>query len=90
MLEIDLRITNGRDNTPHENYLVVCLFAGHGVLKDGAQALVYNEYNKKTNFYALLNAEKVVRGMANRCSNAYMICIFACCRQLYKSDKMDN
>ena len=69
---------------------MICLFAGHGVLKDGAQCLIYNEYVAKTNFYRVLTAEKVVRGTADAYTNAYMVCIFACCRQLYKEKDMEK
>ena len=33
--ELDVRLKQGRDNLPRVNYLIICLFAGHGVLKDG-------------------------------------------------------
>ena len=88
--ELDQRLRTGRDSTPRENFLVICLFAGHGVLKDGAQCLIYNEYAEKTKFYRVLTAEKVVRGTADAYNNAYMVCIFACCRQLYKEKDMEN
>ena len=88
--QLDLRLAHGRDSKPRVNYLVICLFAGHGVLKAGMQALIYNEYCKRTNFYRILYAESVIRGMADRYDNAYMIAIFACCRQLYNSKRMEG
>ena len=28
-----------------KNYLIVCMFAGHGILRDGMQTLMLNEYD---------------------------------------------
>ena len=43
------------------NYLTIFLFAGHGILKNGMQNLVLNEYDDDTKFYKLLPAEEKIR-----------------------------
>ena len=47
MNELTTRIKGGKKKMPHERYFVLFLFAGHGILKDGRQVLVYNEYDKE-------------------------------------------
>ena len=47
-----------------------------------------NEYSKKDGFYKMYGVEGSVRQMANKLTNAYFMCIFACCRQTYDWDKM--
>ena len=71
------------------NYVVFLLFAGHGILKDGMQHLVLNEFDEQTGFYKLFNAEDYVRRLSTAfCLNSYFICLFACCRELYDPDTM--
>ena len=78
-------IKEGQENG--KNYLVVCMFAGHGILKDGMQTLVLNEFDRKTQFYQLFKAEDLIRQVASVYSkNSYFIAIFACCRELYKAE----
>ena len=71
------------------NYVVILLFAGHGILKDGMQALVLNEYDNKTGFYKLFKAEDTVRKLSYVFNlNSYFICSFACCRELFDPVRM--
>ena len=72
------------------NYLVIFLFAGHGLLKDGQQVLVVNEFDQKTSFYKFFMAENTLRNLAEVCPNAYLVGIFACCRQIYDKDQMEG
>ena len=72
------------------NYLVVILFAGHGILRDGMQSLLFNEYDPKTGFYKLLKVEAKLRVWAEIYPNLYTIGIFACCRQLYDPEIMSG
>ena len=67
-----------------KKYLVISLFAGHGMIKDGMQSLLINEYNELTGFYNMFEAEKWMRDIAERLTNVYVVSFFACCRQLYK------
>ena len=74
------RIRQGKQAKPPENYLVVMLFAGHGILKDGMQVLLYNEYDHETGFYKMLKAEAKMRIWAEIFPNLYILGIFASCR----------
>ena len=69
---------------------MILLFAGHGLLKDGQQVLVMNEYDESTRFYKLFKAENKLRTWALIFPNAYLISIFACCRQIYEKEKMEG
>ena len=73
---------------PPEKYLIVFLFAGHGILRDGTQYLVYNEWNPRERFYHMFAAEGKLRQWAEIYPHAYIIGLFACCRQLYDQKKM--
>ena len=66
-----------------KNILYVHVFAGHGVLFDGEQCLLVNEYDKRTKFYVKFKAETKIREMAEY-DNTYHITLFACCRELGK------
>ena len=75
---------------PDRQFCLIWLFAGHGILKLGMQTIVVNEFDKTSTFYKLYNAEEIIRVMANGNQNAYMITIFACCRQLHDAAKMQG
>ena len=77
------RIKQGSKKIPKVNYLVIWLFAGHGVLRNGMQTILFNELDKRNGYYKMFNCEAVIRDIAAKYSNSYMITIFACCRQLY-------
>ena len=47
--------------------------------------MVYNEKDKNYQFYKLLKAERKLRLWAEIYPNAYIVGIFACCRQLRDS-----
>ena len=69
--------------------LIVTLYAGHGMLKDGMQTLLTNEFDEKKGFYKMILAETWARDWA-RYTNTYVICFFACCRQLYSDKRYVN
>ena len=73
----------GKKKKPLEKYLLIFLFAGHGLMVDGLQNLVYNEFDPNSKFYKLLRAEAKLRAYAEIYPNSYIISIFACCRQNY-------
>ena len=73
-------LEEGKSQTPPINYLVMFLFAGHGMIKEGAQVLLYNEFDKKSGFYKMFKAEEIIRNMAAEFDNSYLMGIFACCR----------
>ena len=72
------------------NYLLIFFFAGHGVLLEGSQAILLNEYDKRSGFYKLKKVEAKLRSLAETFPNAYVVGIFACCRQYYNPEKMRN
>lgn len=86
--KIEIRLKAGKFMEPPENYLVIFLFAGHGILHDGMQSVLVNEYMNRTKFYKMFRAEAIIRGYAGTYPNSYIIGIFACCRQLYNQNEM--
>ena len=56
--DIRKRIKEGSQAKPQVNYVVVWLFAGHGILKEGTQHLVFNEFDKTKSWYKLLPFEQ--------------------------------
>ena len=46
-----------------------------------------NELKKKDKFYARFAAENKIRTLAGEYDNSYHLCIFACCRELEKSEE---
>ena len=62
---------------------MIFLFAGHGLMQEGQQVLLYNEFDARDKFYRLLRAEAKLRTFAEIYPNSYIISIFACCRQMH-------
>ena len=83
LAKISKRLREGKKKRPVEKFLLVCLFAGHGILKDGMQSMLLNEYDENTGFYRLLCAEAKLRLWSEIYPNAYILGIFACCRQIF-------
>ena len=80
LAEIRAKLLEGKEATPQVNYLLIFFFAGHGLLKDGGQAVLYNEFNSRTKYFRTLKIEDVLRDWAFKFPNSYVIGIFACCR----------
>ena len=78
MTEILKRTKEGQKEG--KNYVVVFVFAGHGIQMDGTQYLLCNEYDPKLKFYKMYPAEKMLRHVAEKNDNVYFITFFACCR----------
>ena len=70
----------------NKNTLLIHIFAGHGVLSDGMQTLLVNEFDKRKKFYKQFPAERLVRFLAEKCPNTYNIAIFACCREFERPE----
>ena len=70
-----------KDN-PLETIFILCLFAGHGMIQDGRQILLVNEFDQGKSFYKTIGAEENIRNLAQNFSNAYLVVIFACCREI--------
>ena len=51
------RVRLGQVGPVKTNYTIFFLFAGHGLLADGGQAIVLNEFDNRKKFYTLFRAE---------------------------------
>ena len=51
------KISAARKSKTNQKFLLICLFAMHGLMKDGSQHIVINEFDPRTKFYRLWNAE---------------------------------
>ena len=69
---------------------MIFFFAGHGVLFEGSQAILLNEFDKRSGFYKMKKVEAKLRSLAETFPNSYVVGIFACCRQYYNPEKMRN
>ena len=90
LIEIKNKLIAGKEAKPPVNYLVIFFFAGHGILKDGGQHILFNEYFPRNKYYKTMPIESVIRDWASKFSNLYAIGMFACCRQLHNSKKMTD
>ena len=70
-------------NNPHETILALFCYASHGMIQDGRQVILVNEFNQTKGFYKLFGAEENMRNLARTYSNAYIVGIFACCREIF-------
>ena len=76
-------VNRGREYENPKKYLVICLFAGHGMIQSGTQVLLTNEYDETKQFHKFIMAEQCMRSLACANENVYIIGLFACCRQIY-------
>ena len=70
-------------------HLVIYHFLGRGILKDGFQCFVLNEYDEVNKTYKLLPAEQQIRTFAEKHPNSYNIAIFDCTRMLQIGSKTE-
>ena len=68
---------------PERKFLIVHVFACHGIQMDGKQMAVINDWEKSTTFYKMWPAEADIRDGAKKYSNGYFIGFFACCREIF-------
>ena len=68
---------------PHETVLALFCYACHGMIQDGRQVVLINEHSKVKGFYKFFGAEQNMRTAAMTYSNAYIVGIFACCREIF-------
>ena len=68
---------------PHETVLAFLCYASHGMIQDGRQMIVVNQFVESKGFYKLYGAEENMRTAARTFSNAYIVGIFACCREIF-------
>ena len=53
------------------------------MIQDGRQVILVNEFDAKRGFYRLFAAEENLRNIAQKYPNAYLVTIFACCREIH-------
>ena len=70
-------------SNPHETVFALFCFACHGMIQDGRQVILVNEYSKVKGFYQFFGAEENMRMASMSFSNAYIVGIFACCREIF-------
>ena len=77
-------------SSPKKKFLGLFLHAGHGMMRDGVQCFVLNQFQKKLpngqGYYYLQSVEIDIRNLSKQCKNAYIVAIFACCREIFIKD----
>ena len=68
---------------PEETVLALSCFASHGMIQDGRQVILLNEFLSTKGFYKIFGVEENIRLMAQKFPNAYLVVIFACCREIH-------
>ena len=68
---------------PLEMIFTLLCFATHGMIQDGRQIVLVNQFNSEKGFYRSYGAEQNMRDSAKRFPNAYIVGIFACCREIF-------
>ena len=68
---------------PQETIFTLLCFATHGMIQDGRQVVIVNEINKARGFYTFYGAEQNMRDSAFKFPNAYIVGVFACCREIF-------
>jgi hypothetical protein len=61
---------------------LIWFFGAHGVIVDGKQCILINDFDEKLKFYQIWRVESVIRGLSKRRPNSFSITIFACCREV--------
>ena len=64
--------------------MIIGVFVGRGLIKNGRHQMVINEYDHKTAFYKTLAAESLLRNLSAKYPSAYMIGIFGGTRQIFE------
>ena len=77
------KLKAGKKASKKVNYLVIVFIAGHGVLKDGGQIILLNEFDRLNGYYKTYKIEVQLRWLAKNFPNSYIVGIFACCRQVF-------
>ena len=53
------------------------------MIRDGRQVILVNEFLSGNGFYKIFGVEENVRQMAQKFPNAYLVVIYACCREIF-------
>jgi hypothetical protein len=76
------------DSHPNEEILSIQAFACHGIIMEGSQRCLINNYDDDRSFYELINVESTIRIKAMSMPNVFFLVLFACCREGYTSKKV--
>ena len=68
---------------PKLMHLGVFFIAGHGMIHEGSQRILLNEFCKQRKFYKLFAIEISIRRITERFKNSYLIVTMACCREIF-------
>ena len=68
---------------PDQIILALSCYAGHGMIQDGRQIILVNELAPNKGFYKIVGVEENMRKSAIFNSNAYIVVIYACCREIF-------
>ena len=72
---------------PELKFFGMLLFAGHGMIFEGRQTLLLNQFDKKREFYWLDPIEQNFRNASSICKNSYLVGIVACCREIFIKER---
>ena len=53
------------------------------MIQDGRQVILLNEFFSTKGFYKIFGVEENIRLLAQKYPNAYLVVIFACCREIF-------
>ena len=81
------KITERLRLKPDKKHSIIVVTAGHGMIFNGSQALLLNQFEKSTQFYKMWAVEISVRDIARAFPNSHIIAIFACCREIFNPVK---
>ena len=68
---------------PKKKFFGIMFLAGHGMIHEGSQRILLNQYDNKREFYKLFQIEKEIRNITMRFKNSYIVAVAACCREIY-------
>ena len=74
-------------NAAQLKFLCLMFFACHGMSLNGTQQIVLNQFDTKMQFYKIYDIENKIRLFSKLFKNCYLISIFACCREIFRSHK---
>ena len=68
---------------PEKTVLALSCFASHGMIFNGRQVILLNEFDSARGFYKIFGVEEIIRLLAQKYPNAYLAVIYACCREIF-------
>ena len=90
MVNFVLGINKMLKKSPESKFFGMLLYAGHGMIRDGSQNLLLNQFDKARGFYKFAVIEKDIRTTSAKYKNSYIVGIVACCREIYVKERHCN